>query len=309
MPLTAQDRALIKDLHLAALFPVMHDNVLLGLLGIRTQHGETIDKEDKMLIRVFAGSIGNVIYKYRLQKEHIENKQFESFSRISSFIIHDVKNQVATLSLVAKNADKNMDNPEFRKSLLLSIKNCAANLQLLINKLGASPKQETLSIVNQDIVPIITEALESSGIESLDSLTIETEFAPPVMCPIDKTSLFYILKNLIINALEAMEFRGTLSVFAGPSDSIPDNLKNVLTVGKSFVSRYRRAIVIKDTGCGMSEEFMRDKLFHPFSSTKDKGVGIGLYQCKTLAEKMNGRMLCHSEAGKGSTFCILFQCL
>ncbi|MBD3344242.1 MAG: hypothetical protein GF401_04180 [Chitinivibrionales bacterium] len=303
--LSDNDRRIIERLQLTALFPVIHNKALLGVLGIRTALKEALDKEDKMLIRVFAGSIGNVIYKYKLQREHVENKQFESFSRISSFIIHDVKNQVATLSLVAKNADKNMDNPEFRKSLLRSIKNCSANLQVLINKLGSAPKQDDLEVTEQDISPVIMEALESSGVDAVADVDISTDISTPLLCRIDKKSLFYIMKNLIINALEAMEFKGTLSLYATKSYSIPPSIKQDLALGDHLIARHHGAIIVKDTGCGMSQEFMQNKLFHPFSSTKDKGVGIGLYQCRTLVEKMHGRLLCSSRMGEGSVFCIL----
>jgi signal transduction histidine kinase len=55
----------------------------------------------------------------------------------------------------------------------------------------------------------------------------------------------------------------------------------------------------------MDPDFVRRRLFQPFATTKEKGVGIGLYQCKTLVERMGGRILCHSEPGKGTEFCIL----
>jgi len=55
----------------------------------------------------------------------------------------------------------------------------------------------------------------------------------------------------------------------------------------------------------MEPEFVQRRLFQPFATTKEKGVGIGLYQCKTMVEKMGGRILCHSVLGKGTEFCIL----
>nr|MDQ3000764.1 HAMP domain-containing histidine kinase [Fibrobacterota bacterium] len=64
-------------------------------------------------------------------------------------------------------------------------------------------------------------------------------------------------------------------------------------------------VLVEDTGAGMDREFVRRRLFQPFATTKEKGVGIGLYQSKTLVEKMGGRILCHSELGKGTEFCIL----
>jgi signal transduction histidine kinase len=64
-------------------------------------------------------------------------------------------------------------------------------------------------------------------------------------------------------------------------------------------------LMVRDTGIGMSREFMQQKLFRPFSSTKDKGIGIGLYQCKTMIEGMGGHLVCYSKPGEGTTFCCI----
>jgi signal transduction histidine kinase len=71
--------------------------------------------------------------------------------------------------------------------------------------------------------------------------------------------------------------------------------------------KYRIIISVEDNGPGMSRSFREQRLFKPFNTTKDKGIGIGLYQCKTLIETMGGRLLCFSEEGKGTRFCILLS--
>ena len=75
--------------------------------------------------------------------------------------------------------------------------------------------------------------------------------------------------------------------------------------GERFFASYGAYVLVGDSGPGMDPDFVRRRLFQPFATTKEKGVGIGLYQCKTLVEKMGGRILCHSEPGKGTEFCIL----
>jgi signal transduction histidine kinase len=99
--------------------------------------------------------------------------------------------------------------------------------------------------------------------------------------------------------------RITLSYGAlGPS-AAPARLRELFGGGEGFFAAYGGYILVEDTGTGMDKAFVQRRLFQPFATTKEKGVGIGLYQCKTLVEKMGGRILCHSELGKGTEFCIL----
>ncbi|MEN6485143.1 MAG: ATP-binding protein, partial [Syntrophobacteraceae bacterium] len=58
-------------------------------------------------------------------------------------------------------------------------------------------------------------------------------------------------------------------------------------------------------GCGMSGEFMEKHLFHPFKTTKERGLGIGLYHCKMIVEAHKGRIEVESMEGVGTTFRVL----
>jgi signal transduction histidine kinase len=57
----------------------------------------------------------------------------------------------------------------------------------------------------------------------------------------------------------------------------------------------------------MSQEFIDNGLFKPFVSTKDKGMGIGLYQCKVSVERMGGKIYCYSKPDIGTAFCLMVQ--
>ena len=59
-----------------------------------------------------------------------------------------------------------------------------------------------------------------------------------------------------------------------------------------------------DSGTGMSEEFVRDKLFHPFSSTKKFGFGIGLFHCKEIVNALGGHIEVTSIVNQGTVFTI-----
>ena len=65
------------------------------------------------------------------------------------------------------------------------------------------------------------------------------------------------------------------------------------------------AIAITDKGCGMDADFVRNRLFQPFASTKAGGFGIGAFEARSLVAAMGGRLGVDSRPGKGTTFTIL----
>jgi signal transduction histidine kinase len=104
---------------------------------------------------------------------------------------------------------------------------------------------------------------------------------------LDREAMHSIVTNLVVNAREAMDNGGNITVSTGMG-----NGKLVLTVA--------------DEGSGMSPEFVKNQLFRPFHSTKTKGLGIGMFQCKKIVEAHEGSITVESTPGKGTRFTILF---
>jgi putative PEP-CTERM system histidine kinase len=286
-------------------FPITNQQRLLGILALKLRPKTKIDEEDRTLVEAFANSIGDVLFKNKVLTERVERKQFESFSHLSTFLVHDIKNQAATLSLVVSNAEKNIGNPEFQKSLLSSLKSCSGNLQRLIEKLKSPPKSDSLTLKRVDVNSVIDRVVENAGFATVPGVAFAFKRGQCPEVQIDEESLFYVVKNLVVNALEAMEFQGGLTVVTGPVWPAPPELSRIVDPRRDFIGTFKVCIIVSDSGKGMTREFIDEKLFHPFTTTKDKGIGIGLYQCKTLVEKMNGKLLCRSEKGRGTDFCIL----
>jgi signal transduction histidine kinase len=65
------------------------------------------------------------------------------------------------------------------------------------------------------------------------------------------------------------------------------------------------SIAILDHGCGMDSDFIRNRLFQPFASTKSNGFGIGAFEARSLVTAMGGRLVVDSKPEGGSTFTIL----
>ncbi|MDB5103911.1 MAG: sensor histidine kinase [Fibrobacteres bacterium] len=305
----AREEPLVGRLRLDGIFPIFIGERLAGILALQGGRGYPFDEEDLALIAVFTNSIGDVIFKNRVFKERIEQKQFESFHHVASFIIHDIKNQIATLSLLLRNAEKNLGNPSFQTSMLSSIKGCAVNLQSLIDRLSVGPKDRNPELSPHPLRPLLDEVVSNSGLTALPEIAFDLSGEDPVEVPMDRSALFFVIRNLVNNALEAMPAGGPpgrLALSYGPlGKSAPARLRDLYGGGERFFAGYGAFVLVEDSGVGMDREFVRNRLFQPFATTKEKGVGIGLYQCKTLMEKMRGRILCHSEPGKGTRFCLL----
>ena len=301
----AAEKSVLGRLSISHLFPIRHDTTLLGILGIEAGN-RRFDTEDLMLISMFCESIGTAIYRDSIQHENIERKQFESFTHMASFIVHDIKNQVATLSLVTNNARANIEDTDFHPVLLRSLENCSSNLGTLIAKLQSPPKKETLSLAECDCNAVVSRVVEQtrSSLPANISLTMNVDEVPLVSA--DSDALYYVLKNIVINALEALgNVQGRITCTTGKLTALVQDDSFDLDLHLTDRGKFTVYIVVEDNGPGMSPEFMEQRLFKPFNTTKDKGIGIGLYQCKTLIETMGGRLLCWSEPGKGTRFCIL----
>ena len=63
---------------------------------------------------------------------------------------------------------------------------------------------------------------------------------------------------------------------------------------------------VVDQGCGMSAEFVRERLFRPFQSTKSQGMGIGAYESRQYVQELGGKMDVDSEPGRGTCISFLF---
>ncbi len=297
--------SVLHEMNVDAVFPIKNQNMLLGLLCLTGGRSKAYDKEDMDLIEVFSNTMGNVLFKNKVMQERIQQKQFESFNHLASFIIHDIKNQVATLSLLVKNAEKNISNPSFQESMLKSIKSCSENLESLIAKLSVGPKKQHLHGEKSDLKNLVESALEKSNVAKLSQVQVEENLEAGLELIADQKILFFIITNLIRNALEAMQNQGKIVVRSGRVENFSEEFYQIYGRGEMFLKPFSCFVQIEDNGPGMDSKFIRDKLFRPFSTTKEKGVGIGLYQCKVQIEKMGGRILCSSRLGEGTSFCLL----
>jgi len=187
--------------------------------------------------------------------------------------------------MVVQNAKKNLCDPEFQKDALETISSAVFKMKNMISNLSAFPDELELQRRDLDINELINEAIDKFSINDFHQMKIARRVGQIPLVSADQEEMHKVVHNLLLNACEAANGRGVIKV------STVANGENVV-------------LSVSDTGPGMTREFVEDGLFQPFRSTKKNGLGIGLYQCKTIVEAHNGRIEVDSKPGKGSTFSV-----
>ena len=268
--------------------PIIAKRELTAVMTLGERDTSPYSQEDLDLLETMANQISIAVMNAKTSQELAISRELESFHKLSTMLLHDLKSSASMLSLVIQNAADNFENPEFQRDALSAMSNVVNRIQRLIRRFSAAPRemefQPNLQLDNLN--DIANRAIAGSGIRDLTRIELVQEFNSTLKAMVDPENLERVILNLIQNAMEATDGEGSITIKTGRSSD-----------GYAQVS-------VADTGCGMSEEFIRDKLFQPFQTTKEKGWGIGLYQCAAIVDALDGLIEVQSEQGVGSTFTV-----
>ena len=255
--------------------------VLLG----NDRTGTRYIQDDNELLKAVSTQAAVQIREIRLLEELTATKEMEAFSKMSSFIMHDLKNLTNSLSLISQNARHNMDNPEFQRDTIKTIDGTVTRMKNVIERLSNLPRELELRKQLMDAGELIEKSLMKLTLPAEKDIKLKKDLAacPPVL--IDPEAFEMVILNLILNAYEAIQDSGeiSLSVFADGGGV---------------------CLTVSDNGRGMTGEYVATSLFRPFKSTKRNGLGIGLYQCKSIVEAHGGSIEVKSSPGAGTSFSI-----
>lgn len=244
-------------------------------LGLESQSGDET--------RVLADAFNRMAARLReMIARESEQKQFESFTRLSAVLTHDLKNSIFSLSLLVQNMERKFDREGFREDAMRTLSNSVNDLQGLVARLSDPLSQSTLRQAS-DLSAIVERVLRRIGEHAGARYEISSALLPCLSANVDAKAVERVIENLMINALEAMPEGGRLSV-------------------ATRVENEAAIITVTDTGKGMSEEFIHERLFRPFATTKKKGIGLGLYSCRDIIEQHGGRIEVNSQLYVGTEF-------
>ncbi len=270
------------------LVPIIAKRELTAIMTLGKRDTSPYSQEDLDLLETMANQISIAVMNAKTSQELAISRELESFHKLSTMLLHDLKSSASMLSLVIQNAADNFDNPEFQRDALSAMSNVVKRIQRLIRRFSAAPREMEFqpNLKLADLNDIANRAIAGSGIRDLTRVKLVQEFNPTLNVMADPENLERVILNLIQNSIEAIDSEGVITVKTARSSD-----------GYAQVS-------VADTGCGMSQEFIRGRLFQPFQTTKEKGWGIGLYQCAAIVDALDGLIEVQSEKGVGSTFTV-----
>lgn len=290
----AQDPELYQDLTLPPwlcerndvwlVVPLMQDVELLGFIVLdRPATTHHINWEDHDLLKTAGRQAATHLAQLMAVQALVEAREFQTFSRLSAFVIHDLKNLVAQLQLVVANAAKHKHNPAFMEDAIGTVQNCVAKMNRLLSQLRQG-KAQPGKVVVVNVAATLREAVQERE-ESEPRPTLEIVNSSLTVAA-DHDRLSAVFTHLIQNAQEATP---------------PDGWVRV----KAWRDGYHIKVEISDNGCGMDANFIRDRLFRPFDSTKGQGgMGIGAFESRDYVRELNGEIEVISQPGRGTTFLI-----
>jgi putative PEP-CTERM system histidine kinase len=266
--------------------PLPTQGRLAGVLLVGAeQTGAPYTQEDLDLLTTLGEQAASATATVQLSEHLAQSRAFEGFNRLSSFIIHDLKNSVSALSMLTQNARQRFDDPEFRVDALKTLTRTVERMQKLVGRLASRQAATEFEFESVPLDELVRDTAASFPMSATLHLALALDPAPSVSG--DTDAIQRVIQNLVTNAAEAMDGEGTITVRVGVQGGMV-------------------ACAVTDTGCGMGEEFIRTSLFVPFQTTKKGGWGIGLYQAREIMAAHAGRIEVSSQEGRGTTVTLLF---
>jgi len=260
--------------------PLLVEDELIGFMALQHSIGfDSVTWEDLDILRTAARQVASYVARHQAAEQLAQARQFDTYNQLTAFIMHDLKNLIAQQELVVKNAAKHKENPAFVEDAIDTIQNSVARMSALLGKLQKREPSDKRQVDLQDVLMDALKKCES--LKPAPALRIETR---DIRVLSDRDHLVMIVSHIIKNAQEATRDNGFIDVRLSLSGDLA-------------------VIDIEDNGTGMDPEFVRQRLFKPFESTKaGKGMGIGAYQAREFLRSLGGDIRVMSKPGEGTTF-------
>ena len=265
---------------------ILHEN-LMGFVVLARSPLAPVQNhfnwEDCDLLKTAGRQAASHLAQLEASRALAEARQFEAFNQLSAFVVHDLKNLIAQLSLVVSNAAKHKHNPQFMEDTVMTVENSVARMNRLLAQLrnegGSQGEQRTITIDLCKTLHDVAGAFKAKK----PAISVECR-KNNIYVSANQDRLVSVIGHIIQNAHDATPPDGRIVV------RLRENGEHAV-------------IEVEDTGCGMDEAFIRDRLFRPFETTKGKsGMGIGTYETREFVRSLGGDIAVFSRPGHGTIF-------
>ena len=265
--------------------PLITDGQLVGCIALGPEYtGNRYGQDDFDLLTALGSQAASALIAVRLSEEAARLRERRAMQNVSAFLLHDIKNAASLLSLVHANARQHMDDPEFRKDMLVAIGDALQRMEKAQVSLGML--RDRVDSVWQDVTLclFLNELLVRFG-RRLPGLDITLDCSQGITLRTDPQLLETVLENILLNAYEAGGGSSQVHI-AALSD------KDSLTIS------------VTNTGPAIPEYLLPDKLFQRFVSDKTDGSGIGLWQVRLILQRLGATITAENPATGGARFVI-----
>ncbi|MHB8533830.1 MAG: XrtA/PEP-CTERM system histidine kinase PrsK [Sulfuricaulis sp.] len=236
--------------------------------------------EDSDLLKTSGRQAASYLAQHAISQALAEARQFETFNRLSTYVVHDLKNLISQLSLVVSNAARHKSNPLFMENVVSTVDNSVSKMNRLLQRLRDGVQAEPNRSV--DLAQLLAEVVRDA--QAAKPAPVFECDAVNLAVTADRDRLASVVGHVIRNAQDATAENGSVVV----------RLQKI---------NGHAVIEIEDSGCGMEESFISARLFRPFQTTKgSSGMGIGVYEAREFVRSLGGDVYVDSKPGLGTVF-------
>jgi putative PEP-CTERM system histidine kinase len=287
-PMISTDFTKLDDHSIKWIIPVYASGDIVGIwLLSNTAPLWSLNWETRDYVNAISAQFAIYLQTQEYKKKIREQAQLAAFYKTSAFIIHDMKNVYAQLNMLLENASVHKRNPEFIDDMLVTMGSMKTRTEKMLAQLTNKQNNTENSESHFSVVMAIKDIFSGISLKKYDILpTLKIELSGDFVVFANKERFFNIIHHLLDNAQCACNGKGD------------DGEVHV----RCRVDNNNIIISIMDNGIGISDDYMENRLFKPFETTKgNSGIGLGVYDAKQFAEQYSGTLVIESELNIGTS--------
>lgn len=286
-------------LYCELLLPLNYHYRTIGFLSIKNERlSDAYTNDEIAALCALCDQFAITVENSHVFDEIKEKDRLAVLGEMSAGLAHEIRNPLAAIKGAAQTLDPDQIAVQ-DKELVQIIIDEVNRLNSVVTSFLNYAKPFRLQYTPVDLNPYILKTAQLMSLDLPKHITLETELCANLpLVNADAEQISQVLINLILNAKDALDLGGNIRIATRVLSQ--KHLKS-----RVFPEKPPQTIeiVVQDSGKGILPH-LKDKIFIPFFTTKDKGSGLGLSLCQRIIQEHQGRIFVRSIVGKGTTFIV-----